>query len=181
MTQNRVCHVTWLVLSGGFSEYEHFEMQSKWTKRTACLRTRCQNIYMMPDEITSESSRIMKLRQVDIKINCNILKPIAKPVNNTSQFQFWKYLLPQRSPLFWASIYLQMLLKLCETETDIGKGNCEECWFDFIKSVLQEWRWARMLLPCFGGSYSLDMLWINGVSSVSHSVFYSEKIIFPNR
>lgn len=50
------------------------------------LKDRCFS-YKIPEEITSESSRVMKLRQVYIKINCNILKPIAKAVNNTSQFQ----------------------------------------------------------------------------------------------
>lgn len=75
----------------------------------------------------------MKLRRADIRIKCNILKPIAKAVNNS--FQFLKYLLPRCSLLFWASIYLQMLLKLPETEIDIGKENCEVCCFDFIECV----------------------------------------------
>lgn len=43
--------------------------------------------YKMPKDITSEGRRVMKLRRADIKIKCNILKPTAKPVNNTSQVQ----------------------------------------------------------------------------------------------
>lgn len=82
----------------------------------------------------------MKLRWVDIKINGNtyIIKLIAKAVNNTSRLQFWKYLLPRRLLLAWASESLQMLLKLLETETDIGRRNSEECFFDFVNNVLQE-------------------------------------------
>lgn len=130
-----LCHITLWIF-----RMQNLNITSMWIKQIAYFRTRCQENSHLT--IPSDISNLMKLGWVDIKINCNILKLIAKAVNNTSQFQFWKYLLPCRLLLAWASAYLQMLLKLSETGTDIGGGNCEECFFDFIKSVLEECRWA---------------------------------------
>lgn len=90
-------------------------------------QTDCKLQDKMPGELPSESNSLIKFSCTDIRINCNMLKIIAKALNNTSQLQSWKYLLPWRLLLAWASTYLQMLLKLSETGTDIGRGNCEEC------------------------------------------------------